>query len=212
MDQTVMIPARSSGSSFRIPPKLLISVAIIVLLGFFVFMSGRFSPTKQAEKDNKVKLDKTGRAEEIVLYHLPSSKSEGARPAATGPVEIEITHHTIEEIAENSYRIYGSIRNMGTNSVQKLSVEVALINVFNEGISTQNILTEPRVIMPGELARFSLVFKEVEFLDHYIIKASNESVEGSADIIKEQEESLESMPDKIEPLKDDIESIKSIPD
>ena len=207
MDQTVMIPARSSGSSFRIPPKLMIPVAILVLLGFFVFMSGRFSPTKQAEKDNKVKLDKTGRAEEVVLYHLPSSKPEGARPAATGPVEIEITHYTIEEITENSYRVYGSIRNMGTNSVQKLSVEVALINVFNEGISTQNILTEPRVIMPGEMARFSLVFKEVEFLDHYIIKASDESVEGSADIIKEQEESLESMPDKIEPLDDDIKSI-----
>jgi serine/threonine protein kinase len=212
MDQTVMIPARSSGSSFRISPKLMISVAIIVLLGFFVFMSGWFSPTKQPEKDNKVKLDKTGRAEEVVLYHLPSSKPEGARPAATGPVEIEITHHTIEEIDENSYRVYGSIRNMGTNSVQKLSVEVALINVFNEGISTQNILTEPRVIMPGEIARFSLVFKEVEFLDHYIIKASDESVEGSADIIKEQEESLESMPDKIEPLDDNIESIKSIPE
>jgi serine/threonine protein kinase len=209
MDQTVMIQARSSGSSSRIPPKLLISVAILVVLGFVVFMSGRFFSTEQADKDNNVKPDKTGRAEEVVLYQLPSNKPEAARPVATGPVEIEITQHTIEEMAENSYRVYGSIRNMGTNSIQELSVKVSLINLFNEGISTQNILTEPKVIMPGEIARFSLVFKEVEFLDHYIINALDESVEGSADIIQEPEESIESMPGKIELLNDDI---KTIPD
>jgi serine/threonine protein kinase len=209
MDQTVMIQARSSGSSSRIPPKLLISVAILSILGFVVFMSGRFFSTEQAEKDNNAKLGKTGRAEEIVLYQLPSNKPEEAKLVATGPVEIEIAQHTIEEMAENSYRVYGSIRNMGTNSIQELSVEVSLINVFNEGISTQNILTEPKVIMPGEIARFSLVFKEAEFLDHYIIKASDVSVEGSADIIQEPEESIESMPDKIELLDDNI---KSIPD
>jgi len=176
LSQTVMIPQKLSSSSSSSITKFLTPIAVLILLVFFglIFKSGmkedttpinHYAPVAKATVETVV----TKELEEVV-NDVP----------ANNPVEIEITHHAIEEMEDDSLRVYGTIRNTGTDSINNLSVEVAFVTWYDETIQEQEILTEPKVILPGEHARFSLVFKDfVEDWDRYIIRSSEETAEGS---------------------------------
>jgi len=99
---------------------------------------------------------------------IKRSSAAIAEPATIGDVsQVSVTDSKMEQLDQATYRIFGTVRNLGTDKVKSVFVEVALRNIFEEVIASRKIEAEPRVILPGELARFSVLFKNVtDVADH----------------------------------------------
>jgi serine/threonine protein kinase len=162
MDHTVMVPSKLTSSSRKIPAKLLMVLAVIFLLGFFA-LTFKLSTTEEVpEKD-------------VTTIDVPVSPETG-RPELTvpdrafiDPMEIKVTEHAYEKIDDDHYRVYGKIRNTGSNTIEGLTLVITLIDNFDDPIKRQRTNTEPIVILPGEYARFSVVFRDTEDFKRYLI-------------------------------------------
>ena len=91
--------------------------------------------------------------------------------------QVSILDSKIEQLEDDSYRVFGNLRNLGNDKVRAVVVGVTLKNIFDEAIARQEIEAEPQIILPGEQARFSVLFKNV-----YDVASHN------ADIVIPQEE------------------------
>jgi len=93
------------------------------------------------------------------------------------PAEIKIIQNEIESMTDSDYRIFGTIKNIDTFATDGLVVEVFIQDAFGDMIQEQQIQTEPPTILPGETGRFSLIFKDIEFWDKYILRVANQTIE-----------------------------------
>ena len=107
------------------------------------------------------------------LRRSPAGRLTAAPQMDSEPIELTIDPTAIasmvEKIDDTTYRIFGTIRNLGTEPIQKLMVEVSLIDEFDEVLSKLQSPAEPSLILSGESTRFSILFKNVEnFAQHEI--------------------------------------------
>ncbi len=91
--------------------------------------------------------------------------------------QVSILDSKIEQLEDDSYRVFGNLRNLGNDKVRAVVVGVTLKNIFEEAIARQEIEAEPQIILPGEQARFSVLFRDV-----YDVTSHN------ADVVIPQEE------------------------
>ncbi len=182
VDPTVVIPTRSSsGPSFHIPRPLMMLIVILILFGFFGLLI-KFGINNTPSEPVVAEITTINPVEEEIQNAVPISQpnfQSNSNMAETEPMEFEFQEHSIEEMGNNSYRVFGTIRNIGTTPIKNLSVRVNLLDLFDESIAEQEMQIEPATVLPGEYARFSIVFKEVEFLDHYRINITDETIEGT---------------------------------
>lgn len=75
--------------------------------------------------------------------------------------QVTVIDSNIEKLDDTTFRVFGSLRNLGTEKVRGVFVQVALKNLFDEVIASRDIEAEPQIILPGEQARFSVLFKNV---------------------------------------------------
>ncbi|MFC1664109.1 serine/threonine protein kinase [Pseudomonadota bacterium] len=107
------------------------------------------------------------------LRPSPARQLNAAPPIESQPIELSIDptaiQSMVEKIDDTTYRIFGTIRNLRAEPIQKLMVEVALIDEFDEVLSRLEAPAEPSLILSGESTRFSILFKNVEnFKQHEI--------------------------------------------
>lgn len=112
------------------------------------------------------------------------SVRESVQPARAGPepavapvpepsgdlTQVTVIDSNIEKLEETTFRVFGSLRNLGTDKVRGVYVDVALNNLFDEVIVHRAIEAEPHVILPGEQARFSVLFKNVADVTNHTVE------------------------------------------
>ncbi len=174
LSQTMMIPQKMSSSSSASFTKFLTPIAVLVLIGFFVLIFKFGTGTDTSSKNLNTSANRP-----MTEHHVTEELAPITKVVTKAPDEIEITSHDIEEMEDSRLRVYGKIRNTGTKPIKNLVVEVAFVDWSDSTIQEQKLMAEPRVILPGEFARFSLVFKNVEYWDHYIIRSADKTAEGS---------------------------------
>lgn len=174
LSQTVMIPQKLSSSSSSNFTRFLTPAAVLVLIGFFVLIFKLGTETDTGSTSLNTPEVRATTEPRVTKELPPVEKSISMLPA-----EIEIINHDFEEMEDGSLRVYGKIRNTGTSSINDLIVEAALVNLYDAPLYEQKLLAEPRVILPGEFARFSFVFKNAEYSDHYIIRSAGKTTVGS---------------------------------
>jgi hypothetical protein len=182
VDPAVVIPTRSNSSrSFQVPRSLMMLIVVVILFGFFGLLI-KFSANDTPSEPLDAKEKTINIPNEEFQSALPVPQPNDAYDTDAGeiePIELEIQEQSIEEMEDNSYRVFGTIRNIGTTPIKNLSVRVNLLDLFDESIAEQDMQIEPETVLPGEYGRFSIVFKEVNSLDHYRIDIADETVEGT---------------------------------
>jgi serine/threonine protein kinase len=178
MKSTVKVPDKPIRQSFKFPTKLLMPIAVLILLCFFgvLFKQGLKSGPDSlnsgpSASKNAVALDDDQNAQDS-----PAPMDEGDESP-----EIEILKNEIEPLSDTRYRVYGTIRNIGTSAVKQLDVEVAFKDSFGEMIEEHHIQAEPPTILPGETGKFSLVFNDIESWDKYYLVVGDIEVETEND-------------------------------
>jgi len=173
MDHTIMMPSKLSHSSSRVPAKFWSALAACILVAFFILViKYGFLETNPSETPEKEVVEL--RLDQIVPDESPEESSPELEESINSePVRIEVSAHDSEELGENTYRIFGTIHNVGQNSAKEIFIEVIVLNYFDEVIGRQKIQAEPSVIMPGEPARFSFIFRNAEDFDRYIVRVLN---------------------------------------
>jgi hypothetical protein len=87
------------------------------------------------------------------------------------PADAAIQSTFVEIIDQHSFRVFGTLRNMESEPIDGLQVEAMVFDAGNEFLAEQSAQCEPKVVLPGESARFSILFKEVDSMDHYEVRA-----------------------------------------
>ena len=114
---------------------------------------------------------------------VPEFRSQPAAAAATTPAEPTAgsvvepqaleelpraeTNVLVEQLSDTEYRIFGTVRNTAAESLGRLLVTVSVIDEFEEVVATKTSGTDPERILPGETARFSTLFRDIDSFDRY---------------------------------------------
>jgi predicted Zn finger-like uncharacterized protein len=112
------------------------------------------------------------------LPAVPAPTRDAAPVPSAGPLladrrlaDTAIQTAFVEIIDESSFRIFGTLRNMESSPVDGLEVEAMVFDADNEFLAEQSAQCEPKVVLPGESARFSILFRDVKNMDHYEVRA-----------------------------------------
>ena len=158
MNNTVMMPSNLSSSSPRVPPKLIYAIGILGMLLFVVaiFKFGGQPASESTAPENI-----------IIKKELPESFMQEVEVPAS-QIKLEATEHFIEQLEEEGgYRIFGKIINIGENTAKDIYLTAELMEWLGKLVATKKIKVEPQVVMPGEKARFSFIFKGLDDLNYY---------------------------------------------
>jgi len=84
--------------------------------------------------------------------------------------QVQIVDNSMEKIDERTFRVFGAVRNLGTERVRRVNVEIALTNIFGETIYRRVGTAEPETVLPGEQARFSALFKNISDVTGHTVR------------------------------------------
>jgi len=101
----------------------------------------------------------------------PVSREHLAAPTSTVPrkrgANVKMSESFIEIMPDERVRVFGTLRNQEPETLRNLSVEISLYTEQDLLIAEASGTTEPPVVLPGESARFSVVFDRVSDVHHY---------------------------------------------
>jgi len=104
----------------------------------------------------------------------PASTEHLAEPAVLAPrkrgADVKVAQSLLELLPDEKVRVFGTLRNQETGPVRNLVVEISLYTDTDLLIAEASGPTEPPVVLPGETARFSVVFGRVSDVHHYTVR------------------------------------------
>jgi hypothetical protein len=153
------------GETKKKAPAFLLIVPVLILAGlagYLVFGAGGGDapPSAPTQKEDKATVNTLSVRVEPPSPAADSEDGLFLVEEENEPVGLSLVEQPFEKLTDDSYRFFGSIVNMGRESVDGIHIEVALIDVFGDLIAKQAIQVEPAVVMPGESARYSILLKD----------------------------------------------------
>ena len=100
---------------------------------------------------------------------IPSIR-EAEQSLPVAEVTAAETNVLVEQIGEDGYRIFGTVRNSSNAAMHNILVTVTVIDDFQEELQKKTSSTDPGRILPGEAARFSTLFQGINSLDQYRVR------------------------------------------
>ncbi len=164
--------------------KLLITAILLAVgyLGFNQWREDETSPSAQPDRTAPKLETAPGNLDTTPVVEATGDRSDERRVAAIQDREADkeaeeekratntqVVESLIEILGEDSFRIFGKIRNMETATIRDLRIEVVLMNEIDTILAKRVIESEPNLILSGETARFSTIFTGVTNMDHYEI-------------------------------------------
>ncbi|MCG6873191.1 MAG: protein kinase [Gammaproteobacteria bacterium] len=146
-----------------------------LLIGFAVVAGAYFllrndSPPPEVASEPRAVATGTSNPPPAVVDPVQAPAAGPAPASVAPPVLVDVVSPLVELLGEGRLRVFGSLRNNEARTLESLQVHVTLFDDYNSELASQSAFTEPKVVLPGESARFSLLFHDAGNMERYELR------------------------------------------